>query len=299
MNLAYLKTLAEVVKQGSFTKAAKTLGISQPTVSFHLQRLEEECGSKLMERKGRGVFLTEMGREYWHFAQRVLAEQEGLERRLATVREEVAGTLALCASTIPGEFILPRLLGDFRQRYPGVDATVEISDTSHVVDLVAERHYDVGFIGAPLKRRGLALHQLCEDEVILTAPFTHPLTQRDSVTLEELEGQPLIQRTEGSGTQRSIEMLLKEAGFSTARMTCPLRVSSPQAVLTAVEAGLGLAFVSRLSATHHLQCRSIAMVPLVGVTLTRGIYYTYMERHSHPRLVHRFLEFLSSWRLPS
>ena len=295
-NLLYLKTFVEVVKLRSFSKVAKSLGVSQPTISFQIQRLEQEYGTRLMERQGRGISLTEPGREYHLFAQRVLAEQEALHRRLASLQEQVSGTLTLCASTIPGEFLLPRILGDFRQRHPAVEATIAITDSADVVDKVAERQCDVGFLGVELKRRGLVLCKICDDPLVLVAPCNHPFSQRAFIKLEEMDGQPLVQREEGSGTQRNTEILLRQAGFSLARVTCPLRVTSPQAILSSVEAGVGLAFVSQLSAVRHLESKKVTQVSLEGTSFSRGIYYTYLEKREPSKLVQTVLDFLATWQ---
>ncbi|MBI4415738.1 MAG: LysR family transcriptional regulator, partial [Euryarchaeota archaeon] len=216
-------------------------------------------------------------------------------QHLAALQDQVAGTLALAASTIPGEHILPGILGDFRRRYPGVNAIVTISDSAEVVEQAAARQCDVGFIGAEIKRRSLALHKLVDDELVLLAPVDHPLTKRQAVKLSEVEGQPFIQREEGSGTQRSTEALLRRVGFNLPRTACPLRVSSSQAVIAAVEAGLGLAFVSRLAAARSLQCGACRTVSLDGRSFMRGIYYTYLEKHQHSRPAQAFLTFLEGW----
>ncbi|MBI4308140.1 MAG: LysR family transcriptional regulator [Chloroflexi bacterium] len=293
MNTDYLRSLLEVVSRGSFSEAARSLGMSQPTISFHVQRLEEEANAKLLDRQGGRVVPTDAGRAFVRFAERVLAEQEALRGSLSILQKEVGGRLSLGASTIPGEYILPRMLGAFLKRYPAVEAAIIVADTSMIVDKVQAREVDVGFIGAEVKRRGLVVRRLQDDEVLLLTPPDHPFARRKSIRVADLEGQALVAREEGSGTQRSLEQLLKGAGFSLRRCRWQLVVGSSQAVITAVEAGVGLGFVSALAAEKSIALRRARTVSLQGLPLKRGIYYAYPDKHAGTRLLQTFLAYLA------
>ncbi len=293
MNTDYLRSFVEVVRRGSFSDAARALGVSQPTISFQVQRLEEEASAKLLERQGGRVALTDAGTLFLRFAERVLTEESGLRESMKTLRKVIGGRLALGASTIPGEYILPRLLGAFLQRYPAVQATIAVADTSIIVDKVQAREVDIGFIGAEVKRRGLVVRRLQDDEVLLLAPPKHPFAKRGSIRVEDLEGQPLVVREEGSGTQRSLEQLLKARGFNLGRARPQLVVGSSQAVITAVEAGVGLGFVSAMAAQASLALGRTKSITLKGLSLKRGIYYTYAEKQADTHLLQTFLAFLA------
>jgi len=293
MNTNYLRSFLEVVRRGSFSEAARALGVSQPTISFQVQRLEEEASAKLLERQGGRVALTDAGQALARFAERVLAEQEALQESLSALQKGVSGRLSLGASTIPGEYILPRMLGAFLKAHPAVEATVLVADTSVIVDKVQAREVDVGFIGAEVRRRGLVVRRLQDDEVLLLAPPDHPFAQRGSIGVGELEGQALVAREKGSGTQGSLERLLKGAGFSLHQCRWQLVVGSSQAVITAVEAGAGLGFVSALAAEKSLALGRVRAVSLRGLPLRRGIYYAYPEKHTGTRLLQAFLAYLA------
>ena len=218
MNLAYFRSYLEVVKRGGFSEAGKALGLSQPTVSFHIQRLEEELVAKLLERQGGRIVVTAAGLEFQAFAEKVLQEQLSLQERLGALQEEVAGMLSLGASTNPGEYILPRIVAEFRRLYPKVSANISIADTAEIVEKVLGRQCDAGFVGAEVKRRGLDVQKIAEDPLLLIAPPDHPLAGRSSVSMAELEKQDFVVREEGSGTQKTVEELMHASGMNPSRL---------------------------------------------------------------------------------
>ena len=295
MNLAYFRSFLAVVKHGGFSEAAKTLGLSQPTVSFQVQRLEQEVAAKLLERQSGRVAVTAAGQEFRSFAEKVLHERAYLDEKLAALQDEVAGTLALGASTHPGEYILPRVVGDFRKLFPNVDATIMIGDTAEIVERVLDRQCDAGLVGAHVKRRGLEVTKIAEDALLLIAPPDHPFAKRERVSLQDLAAESFVVREEGSGTQKTVEELLQASGVQPSRLPKALVAGSNQAAVTAVEAGVGLAFASRMAAARSLELGRITAVTIDGVNWTRGIYYVYPSRPVQTRLFAEFSAFVRAW----
>ena len=296
MNLAYFKSYLEVVKRGGFSEAGKALGLSQPTVSFHIQRLEKELAAKLLERHGGRIALTQAGQEFQAFAERVLHERQALEKKLGALQQEVTGRLSLGASTNPGEYILPRILGDFRQLHPKVHAAVIIGDTAEIVEKVLDRQCDAGFVGAEVKRRGLETRKIAEDELLLIAPPQHPLADRSSVPLAKVKTQDFVVREEGSGTQKTVEELLQANSVNPKSLKCVLVAGSNQTVVAAVEAGMGLAFASQMAAARSLRLGTVKTVRLEGVRWVRGIYFVRPSRPVETKLMQEFVAFVDPWR---
>ena len=296
MNLAYFRSYLEVVKRGGFSEAGKALGLSQPTVSFHIQRLEEELVAKLLERQGGRIVVTAAGLEFQAFAEKVLQEQLSLQERLGALQEEVAGMISLGASTNPGEYILPRIVAEFRRLYPKVSANISIADTAEIVEKVLGRQYDAGFVGAEVKRRGLDVQKIAEDPLLLIAPPDHPLAGRSSVSMAELEKQDFVVREEGSGTQKTVEELMHASGMNPSRLKGAVIAGSNQAVVTAVEAGVGLAFASRMAAARSLELKRVKAVPLEGASWVRGIYFIRPSRPIETKLLKEFSSFVEGWR---
>jgi DNA-binding transcriptional LysR family regulator len=292
VNLDYLHTLVSVVEHGSLSAAARAKRISQPAVTKQIQRMESELGLTLLVRgPKRQVELTPAGERVVAFARETLAGYEALEQELGVLKEVGQGTLVLAASTIPGEYILPALLAAFREEYPRIRVEMTISDTADVAKRLLEDTADVGMVGSKPRRPGLRLERLVEDEVVLVVPPGHALAQQESARVEDLQGQRLILREEGSGTRRSVEEALAASGMALRDEDVALILGSSQAVLQAVEQGLGIGFVSGRAVAAARADERVACVALEGVDLARDLYLAYVPERAGDPLVGRFLKF--------
>jgi DNA-binding transcriptional LysR family regulator len=292
MNLEHLRTLVAIVEQGSLSGAARAKRISQPAVTKQVQRLEAELGVALLSRgPKRQAELTPAGERVLAFAYETLAQYEALERELARHKAIERGMLALAASTIPGEYVLPRLLAAFRAEYPQIEVEMTISDTAEVASRLLDDEADVGVIGSTLRRPGLRLERLMGDEIVLAVPPDHDFAGRDRVAVVELSGKPLVLREEGSGTRRSVEAALAAAGVKLPKDSVALVLGSTQAILQAVGQGLGLGFVSARAAAQAQTDGHVACVGLEGVDLRRDLSLAYLPQRMGDPLVARFLDF--------
>jgi DNA-binding transcriptional LysR family regulator len=292
MNLDHLRTLVSIVEHGSLSAAARAKHISQPAVTKQVQRMEADLGSALLVRgPKRQIELTSAGERVLAFAWETLARFERLERELATLKTVGQGTLTLAASTIPGEYLLPKLLAAFRKKYPQVEVQMTISDTADVATKLLADEADVGVVGSTLKRPGIRLEILVGDRVVLAVPPGHPFARRESVTIDELRGQPLILREAGSGTRRSVEAALATAGRSLPRDNVALVLGSTQAILQAVGQGLGVGFVSARASVQAQADGHLACLALADVDLYRDLYLAYLPHRASDPLVAHFLDF--------
>jgi DNA-binding transcriptional LysR family regulator len=295
VTLEHLRTLLSIVEQGSLSAAARAKRISQPAVTKQVQRLEAELGLALLVRgPRRQVELTPAGERMLGFARETLARFEALERELAALKTVGQGVLTLAASTIPGEYLLPGLLAAFRAEYPQVRVQMTVSDTMDVATSLLADEVDIGVIGSALNQPGLRLERLASDEVVLAVPARHPFAGRGQVAVTELRDQPLILREAGSGTLRSVEMALAAAGLSLPRDNVALILGSTQAILQAVEQGLGVGFVSARAAAQARAAGRLDCVRLAGVDLRRNLYLAYLPQRAGDPLVGHFLDFARS-----
>jgi DNA-binding transcriptional LysR family regulator len=291
MNLDYLRTLISIVEEGNLSAAARARHISQPAVTKQLQRLEADLGLPLLLRgPRRQVELTPAGELAVAFARQTLARLEALEKELGALKVVGQGTLVLAASTIPAEYVLPSLLADFHREYPAVKVEMSVSDSAEVAEKLLADKADVGMVGSRVPGAGLRLERLLGDEIVLVVPLDHAFARRKRVGLEELRGQPLVLREEGSGTRHSVDVSLATAGLELPQEDVVLVLGSTQAVLRAVEQGLGLGFVSARAAATR-QGRSLACIGLDGVDLGRDLYLAYLPERVGDPLVAHFLEF--------
>lgn len=295
MNLEYLRTFLEVVRRGNLSEAARALDLSQPAVTYQMQRLERDLAYRLLERREGRLAVTPAGERLRQFAERVVAEEGRLRAGLSDLQEEVRGSLVVAASTVPGEFLLPRLLGEFTARYPGVTASVAIADTGVVARQVLARECDVGFVGARVSEPEIHSEPFARDEILLLAPPGHPWAIAATVRPQELAGERFLTRESGSGTMRSVVELLEGAGTALPELQAGSSFGSTQALLSAVEAGLGVAFISRCAAERSLRLGLVCAVPLEGLVLRRDLYLVYVEGRPQTRLLQEFVSFARSW----
>ena len=292
MNLDYLKTYLEVIKLGSFSKVAKKFSLSQPAVSFQVQKLERDLGVCLIDRSQKPVSMTEAGKRLLRFAESVQVEREHLLVELDRMRDNITGELVAAASTIPGEFLLPPLLAEFRSLYPAVSARLVVSDSLRVITGVRDSVYWVGFCGIAPDGQDLAFFKMAQDEIVLIVFPEHPFADRSEVSLAELGREPFIFREETSGTQQSLRSFLSKAGFDLRKWVSNLVLDTTQAVVSAVEVRAGIAFVSNLSITKSLELGILKQVNVNGLKSKRDFYCIYRRERVVSRLLKEFMAFV-------
>ncbi len=292
MNLNYLRTYLDVTRLGSFSEVAKKLSISQPAVSFQIQRLEQDLGVRLIDRQQKKLMLTEAGRRLLCFAETVEEEYGSLIRDLNQLREEVIGNLIITASTIPGDFILPPVLSKFKRLHPAVSIQVTVSDSGKVIDRVRNGIYEIGFCGMALAEQELEAFKVAEDEIVLIVFPEHPLAGRTQVSFLEVSGEPLIFREATSGTQRSVESLLRSSGFDLSLCQPTLVLGTTEAVVSAVEAKSGIAFVSNMAIKKSLSLGLVKVVGIEGLRLKRDFFCIYRKQRLVSRLLEEFIAFV-------
>src|ERR1041385_8663342 len=258
MDTRQLAAFCAVVERKSFSQAAERLGVTQPAVSLQVRSLEKRVGRQLLARSGRLVEPTEAGLALYRGAQRLLAlEGQLLDELDAGSEGELGGTLHVGSSTGPGSTVVPVLLCEFQREHPGVAVSLSISDTQSVVERVAERELELGVVGAARRHRGVAFEPLFRDEVVLAVPPGHRFAGR-AVTLDELREEPLIVMQEGAGVRQVIEDELRAAGTRLRDLEPKLELGLQESVRSAVRAGHGVTFISRLAVEADLDAGTIA-----------------------------------------
>ncbi|MGH7373243.1 MAG: selenium metabolism-associated LysR family transcriptional regulator, partial [Candidatus Rokuibacteriota bacterium] len=245
MDLRQLEIFVKVAELGSFSRAAEALFLTQPTVSEHIRTLEDELGVRLLDRLGRGAAVTKGGALLLSHAQRMLALAREARQAMESFQGRMSGELLVGASTIPGEYILPALIGRFKEKFPDIAITLLIGDSQAVTEWVAEGRAEIGVVGARSTHRGIEFRELMPDDIVLIVSSAHPWHGRKQVTLEELRGEPLLLRERGSGTRGALETALREAGADIAAFRVVGEMGSTQAIKQAVKAGVGVSLVSR------------------------------------------------------
>src|SRR5918911_1265405 len=287
MDTRQLAAFCAVVERKSFSQAAERLGVTQPAVSLQIRSLEQRLGRQLLDRSGRRVEPTEAGLRLYASAQRLLQLEEQLVEELAAGDEGVVdGTLELGASTGPGGSVVPVLLCEFQERYPDVHVRLTVSDTQTIVDQVADRELELGIVGAGRRHRGVTFEPFFGDEVVLACPAHHRFAGK-TVSLE----QPLIVMQEGAGVRQVIEDELRKAGTRLRDLDVRLELGLQESVRSAVLAGHGVTFISRLAVESDLAAGLLSTARVRGLDPVREIFLVRASGRSETRAARAFLAF--------
>jgi DNA-binding transcriptional LysR family regulator len=272
LNFKQLEAFLWVTELQSFTKAARQLYMSQPAVSFQIKALEENLEVDLFQRGDKKVILTEAGRLLYPEAKKMIKHYNKIKAGLDDLKGLKTGNLVIGASTIPGEYVMPLLIGGFKELYPGIQISLKIAGSGLVTRWVREREIDLGITGIPVEGDGIECTPWLQDEMVLIVNQSHPWAQKGVINLDELKNGVMILREKGSGTRRSLEMILEEKGIQLDDIPKGMELGSTRAVITAVEAGLGVSIVSRYAVKDVLQLKRISEVQVEGLNLNRAFF---------------------------
>ncbi|MGV3719763.1 MAG: LysR substrate-binding domain-containing protein [Actinomycetota bacterium] len=269
LTLNQLRVFVEAARRGRFGQAAEALFVSAPAVSKSVSDLERQVGMELFERIGRRTQLTEAGKLLLPHAERIMTELADAERGIATLRGGETGRLRIGASSTPGIYLLPEILGGFRRGHSGAEIALEIGDTRSVLTRIIDGSIDIGVLGEAEFPAGLSVEAFCDDILMLILPPSHPLAGRKRIDLAALTSEQFVLREPGSRTREVLERALRVRGFAPKVI---MELDNTEAVKKAVMAGLGVSFVSE----HALSLETAA-----GVLLSRRVAGLDLERSLH------------------
>ncbi|MFA6499353.1 MAG: LysR family transcriptional regulator, partial [Desulfurivibrionaceae bacterium] len=210
MDIHRLEVFCKVVELKSFTKAAEASFLSQPTVSEHIRSLEEILGERLVDRLGRETLPTQAGQILYKYAKKITRLRQETMQAMASYRGEMAGHLALGASTIPGAYVLPQRIGAFKKLHPAIQITLAIGNSRTVADGVLAGDTEFGVVGARWSDPALEWIEILEDELVLAVYPAHPFAKKKTVAPARLLDEPMIIRERDSGTRRVVTQLLEK-----------------------------------------------------------------------------------------
>lgn len=285
-----LRVFHAVAKHLSFTKAADALCMTQPSVTAQVKQLEEQFGTRLFDRAQGRISLTPAGLVALEYAERILALSAELEQRVKDVSGAEGGPLLIGASTTIAEYLLPRIVGEFKSIHPAVVPRLFVGNSEEVQERVAERTLDLGFIEGDSHLPSLASDVCSEDELLVVCTPSHPLAKAKGVTPAMLAEHAHVSREPGSGTRQVIGSYLQKAGLALDSLEAVMEASSPEALKGLVATGIGFAIMSRATVAMEVANGSLVCIPLVP-RLIRNLSVVYPKERMHSRLVNAFLQF--------
>jgi DNA-binding transcriptional LysR family regulator len=262
-------------------------------VSLQIKALEEDIGVALFDRSGAHITTTPAGRLLLEYAVQVNALLVQAEHEIAALSGEHSGQLPLGASTTIAQYVLPRLLGEFCREHPRVHLTLISGNTEHIVEAVEHQRIALGFIEGPARSREVKTEPFFEDELVLIASTAHEWAERASVCCSEISSIPLLMRERGSGTRHVIELALGRQGVKRNSLHIVMELDSTEAIKSAVEAGLGVGFVSRWAIAKDLRIgNSFKIVEVDGLSIKRQFLAAYASGPEPQGLALEFRRFL-------
>ncbi len=289
-----LQVFHTVARLLSFTKAAESLHMTQPAVTFQVRQLEEYFNTRLFDRTHNRISLTEAGERVYKYADRIFSLYAEMENSVRDLTGEVSGVLLLGASTTIAEYMLPALLGDFKAKYPEVSIRLQVANTDGIVSMVENNVIDLGVVEAPVSNKNLVVENCRMDQMVLIVPPGHELATEKSVPITELTRYPYICREEGSGTREVMLESMTAAGANPADLNIVMELGSPEAVKGAVEAGMGISILSRATIEKELKLGSLIAINLEH-PIERPFSFVHQKQKFRLRAMEMLLDFARNY----
>lgn len=294
MTLEQLRIFVAVAEREHVTQGARDLNLTQSATSAAIAALEARYATKLFDRVGRGIALTDAGRLFLTEARAVLARAAAAEKVLIDLAELRVGSLTLGASQTVANYWLPAIMHEYRSRYPAVTVSLNIGNSEQVSSLVREGAADLGFIEAAIDDPALIASPVAKDEMILVAAPDHPWTAGCPKLAADFAAGPWVMREQGSGTRSIFEATLPDRGLKPADLNVVLELPSNEAVRAAVEAGAGVTFISRLVVFNSLRAGTLVSL---GISLPQRSFFVLRHRERYvAKAVQAFLALASTAR---
>jgi len=290
-DLKQIRTFMEVVNEKSFTNASRNLKLSQASISHQINQLEKMLGVKLIHRNSQDFSLTHEGSVFFKFCENILTEIDELKSNLAS--GYFGGLIHIAASSIPGTYLLPKVLSRLNEIFPQFRYRVDIVNSREAIEIVKQGEADLAITGREIKHPSLNFIKVYEDEILFV---THP-DKRIVKSVDEIKNLPLITRETGSGTKNMTETYLQEHGLITSELNILMECSTSEGVREAVLNGLGYAFISNIAIENDLKLGTIKVIKLHDFKIKRNFYVVTSKARILTQPVSEFVEKFSSIEL--
>lgn len=289
MDFKQVEAFVFVAKYKSFSRAAGKLLLSQPTVSTHINTLEENLGVKLFDRLSKEVVLTEAGQLFYPYAVDMMDLRERSHESIKEFLNEISGNLRIGASTIVAEYILPEVIKDFKESYAKTYFNFTVNNSQTIIQRIADGILDLAVVTRKIPKKDLEYKLFMKDRIVLAVYPGHPLYQRDNVFAEEILKENFIIREIGSGTRAAVEHSLKQKGYDFDSFNSVATFATTHAVVQAVKSGLGIAFASETALNHKSCANEVKSIPITDLVVEKDLFVVYNKRKSTKKLLKQFL----------
>ncbi len=291
-----LKAFCLLAELKSFSKAAEAKFITQSAMSHLIKNLEEELGVKLINRDSKKISLTPAGRVFYQYAKRILGLYKEMENEVYNIATKVKGALYIGATPTVAVYLLPQVLYEFMKRHSEVRVELSVDSTEKIVESLETGSIDLGIVEGKLKSKLLNTEEIAEDEIVVIASDDNPLAGKEKVAPRELLSQPFIMPARGSGLREFVEDFFRQMKLNPEKLRICMTIDTPELIVQMVQAGGGIAFVSKWAAFRALREGSVKILPVSRKKLMRKFYLLTTEPEPSSMGVKRFREFLREYR---
>lgn len=289
-----LQVFQTVARLLSFTKAAEELHMTQPAVTFQVRQLEEQFNTRLFDRTHNRISLTEAGKRVYESADRIFELYAEMDNAVRELTGDISGVLVLGASTTVAEYMLPALLGDFKEKNPEVTIRLKVGNTDGIVAMVENNTIDLGVVEAPVNNKNLVVEKCRMDQLVVIVPPGHELASEQVINLATLVQYPFICREEGSGTREVMIDHMNDVGLNTSDMNIAMELGSLEAIKGAVEAGMGVSILSRATISKELKLGTLVAINL-DPPINRPFSFVHQKQKFRIRTMEELLNFARSY----
>ena len=293
MKLKTLKIFIKVIDTGSYSKAAEKMGVTQPAISMQIKTLEEKLETQLVLKKGGKLKLTPAGKAVYKNAKQVILDWEKLRYEVEEKKEKSYKSIVIGSSTIPSEYILPNLLAKLSKDDPEIKSYIEVGDSTEMIEMLEEGDVDLILVGfKPIDKKYETI-EIAEDKLKLITPNNHKLSQKQEIYINDLRNENLLIREVGSGTRKAMLDSFREAGLKFNDLNIKSRLGSTEAIIAAVQSGLGISFVSKFASSKAKKYGRVEELEVKDVDFKRKFYLAYNRNKEESELIEKVIKLLN------
>ena len=292
MNLKQLEAFVQVAEGGSFSRAAKELYLTQPTISAHIASLEKELNVRLFIRNTKEVSLSEDGKELYKYAKPMMGLEHKIEERFGSGEEPGKHCITIAASTVPAQYLLPAILKRYNEKYPEEQLKILEMDSAKVVLRVIDHMVDVGLTGTTLEKKHCRYVPFYKDQLVVITPNTEKYRKLQAESADDISWicqESFIMREEGSGTRKEAEKQFARAGISVEKLDVIASIENQETIKKSVSQGLGISVLSALASKDEVEEGHILAFPIPGADSGRDINLVYNKNYQLSRSAERFI----------
>ena len=290
MKIEKIEIFIALIDLESYSLTAEKFEISQPAVSMQIKSLEKYFETELFYKEKSQIILTPAGKIVYQEGKKIVKRWGYLKQRVESKKNMRTKTLKIASSTIPSVYLLPDIISKINLNIDSLKTEVSVGDSRSMINLLENSEVDLIIVGYKPQNNKFNSIELCSDNLSLIVPLNHSLIEQEKVFLADLQNQNLLMREEGSGTKKAVISAFKEAGLKPDDFNVISQLGSTEAIISAVESGLGIAFVSKIAAKKAAICRRVAEIKVADVNYERKFYLAYNKNRHDDFLIDNFIE---------